>query len=63
MDVLVTGLYDDDPLVRSAAVGVLEQTPAALRVKLALLDDDVRAVCIEAARVLASTPAGDLDRE
>ena len=63
LDVLTTGLYDDDPLVRSAAVRVLEQAPVALRVKLAfpLLDDDVRAVRIETARVLASIPVGELD--
>jgi predicted CXXCH cytochrome family protein len=65
LDVLTTGLYDDDPLVRCAAVGVLEQAPVALRVQLAfpLLDDDVRAVRIEAARVLSSIPAGELGRE
>ncbi|MDH3900180.1 MAG: ammonia-forming cytochrome c nitrite reductase subunit c552, partial [Gammaproteobacteria bacterium] len=64
LGVLTDGLYDADPLVRSAAVRVLEQAPAVVRVQLAfpLLEDKVRAVRIEAARVLASIPAGDLDR-
>jgi tetratricopeptide (TPR) repeat protein len=51
--------------VRSAAVGVLDRVPDTLRVQLAfpLLEDKVRAVRIEAARVLASLPAGELDRQ
>lgn len=65
ISVLTDGLYDADPLVRSAAVGVLDRAPDTLRVQLAfpLLEDEVRAVRIEAARVLASLPAGELDRE
>jgi predicted CXXCH cytochrome family protein len=63
LDVLTQGLWDDDPGVRAATTGMLEQLPAGLRVQLAFpfLQDDVRAVRIEAARVLASVPAGDLD--
>ena len=63
LDVLTQGLWDDDPGVRAATTGMLEQLPAGLRVQLAFpfLQDDVRAVRIVAARVLASVPAGDLD--
>jgi tetratricopeptide (TPR) repeat protein len=63
LDVLTQGLWDDDPGVRAATTGMLEQLPAGLRVQLAFpfLQDNVRAVRIEAARVLASVPAGDLD--
>jgi len=62
IDVLPLALSDDDPAVRAAAVGVLEQTPLNIRVRLAfpMLDDPVRAVRIEAARVLAEVPAGEL---
>ncbi|MDH3934412.1 MAG: tetratricopeptide repeat protein, partial [Gammaproteobacteria bacterium] len=44
-------------------LGLLEQLPVGLRVQLAFpfLEDDVRAVRIEAARVLVALPAGDLD--
>jgi tetratricopeptide (TPR) repeat protein len=60
--VLPLALSDDDPAVRAAAVGVLEQTPLNIRVRLAfpMLDDPVREVRIEAARVLAEVPAGEL---
>jgi tetratricopeptide (TPR) repeat protein len=63
LEVLVQGLWDDDPGVRASTTGMLEQLPAGLRVQLALplLEDAVRAVRIEAARVLASVPTGDLD--
>ena len=62
IDVLPLALSDTDPGVRAAAVGVLEQTPVTIRVRLAfpMLDDPVRAVRIEAARVLAAVPAGEL---
>jgi tetratricopeptide (TPR) repeat protein len=62
IDVLPLALADADPAVRTAAVGVLEQTPLNIRVRLAfpMLDDPVRAVRIEAARVLAEVPPGDL---
>jgi predicted CXXCH cytochrome family protein len=63
LDILTLGLWDDDPAVRAATVAMLERVPAGLRVQLAFpfLQDDVRAVRIEAARVLAAIPAGDLD--
>jgi len=62
IDVLPLALADTDPGVRASAVGVLEQTPLNVRVRLAfpMLDDPVRAVRIEAARVLAAVPAGEL---
>jgi Tfp pilus assembly protein PilF len=62
LDALALGLGDDNPQVRSAAVGVLEYTPAELRARLAfpMLSDPLRAVRMEAARVLASLPAGEL---
>jgi predicted CXXCH cytochrome family protein len=63
LDILTLGLWDDDPAVRAATVAMLERVPAGLRAQLAFpfLQDDVRAVRIEAARVLAAIPAGDLD--
>ncbi|HET9952508.1 MAG TPA: tetratricopeptide repeat protein [Candidatus Eisenbacteria bacterium] len=53
------GLADPDPLVRRAAVGGQERLPPAERgATLApLLDDSVRAVRMEAARLLAPTTA------
>ncbi len=62
LDVLPLALGDANPLVRATGVGVLESTPLELRVRLAfpMLEDPVRAVRIEAARVLAAVPAGDL---
>ncbi|HYQ70706.1 MAG TPA: multiheme c-type cytochrome, partial [Gammaproteobacteria bacterium] len=62
IDVLPLALSDPDPGVRTAAVGILEQTPLNFRVKLAfpMLEDPVRAVRIEAARVLAGAPPGEL---
>jgi len=64
IDVLPQGLSDDDPGVRAAAVAALESVPAEIRVRLAfpMLDDPVRAVRIEAARVLASIPSGELSK-
>ncbi len=53
------GLHDGDALVRRSAVECLEVVPPAQQVKLAapLLDDPIRAVRIEAARLLAAVPA------
>lgn len=61
-DVLQAGLTDRDPMVRAASVSVLESVPLTLRVRLAwpLLRDPVRAVRIEAARLLAAVPTGEL---
>jgi len=65
IDVLTMGLSDDDPTVRVAAVGLLELTPSDLMVPMAfpMLQDPVRAVRIEAARLLAPLPWGDLPAE
>jgi tetratricopeptide (TPR) repeat protein len=52
-----TSLADDDALVRSAAVRALEPLPEQGRIQLAapLLNDSIRAVRIEAARLLAGS--------
>lgn len=62
IDVLPLALSDEDPAVRAAAVRALDLTPLNIRVRLAfpMLEDPVRAVRIETARVLAAIPAGDL---
>ncbi len=66
IDVLPLALSDDDPLVRMAATGMLDQAPSdVLRVRLAfpMLEDPVRAVRVEAARVLSTIPSGSLSVE
>jgi predicted CXXCH cytochrome family protein len=65
VDTLRIGLADIDPAVRAATLGALEAIPPQLRVQFAfpLLRDPVRAVRIEAARVLATIPVGDLPAE
>ena len=62
IDVIAQGLSEDDPAIRAADMRALESAPANIRVPLAIssLSDPVRAVRIEAARVLATVPAGDL---
>ncbi|MGD8843512.1 MAG: multiheme c-type cytochrome, partial [Gammaproteobacteria bacterium] len=62
IDAVADGVFDDDPLLRLAAVQALEAAPPNLQAQLLfrLLDDPVRAVRIEAARVLAAFSAGDL---
>ena len=62
VDVLVAGVADDNPVVRSATLSALEVVSANLRVQLAwpLLTDPIRAVRIEAARILASILRGEL---
>ena len=62
LDVLETGLADESPMVRETTLTLLESAPPAIRVRLAfpLLSDPVRAVRIEAARVLAGIPGGEL---
>ena len=62
-DVMVASLKDADPAVRVAAVAGLEGAPPPERVGAVapLLTDKVRAVRIEAARVLASVPPDRLD--
>ena len=65
IDVLPLALSDDNPVIRAAAVAELEYVPAEIRVRLAfpMLEDPVRAVRIETARVLASIPSGELPRD
>jgi tetratricopeptide (TPR) repeat protein len=64
-DVLQEGLIDEDATVRLASVSALEGLPQAMLAQLAfpLLDDPVRSVRIEAARVLAPVPVGQLQGE
>jgi len=61
-DTLQVGLTDENPLLRVAAIEVIQPLPPAPRVKLAfpLLSDPVRAVRMEAARALADIPTGPL---
>src|SRR2546426_6757419 len=63
LPVSVEGTRDPDPAVRTAAVASLERVPPDERVSLVapLLGDPVRAVRIEAARVLSSVPSDRLD--
>ncbi len=65
INVLVDGLYDDDPMLREAAARSLEGLDPAVRMKLAgqLLNDPVRAVRIQVARMLAATPPGAMNEE
>jgi len=62
IDVLQQGLKDENAMVRMASVGALEGLPPAMLIQLAfpLLDDPVKSVRIEVARVLAPVPVGDL---
>ena len=62
---LSLALSDPDPLVRTAAVGSLERLQPERRIAPAapLLADSVRAVRLEAARVLASVPRAALTPE
>jgi tetratricopeptide (TPR) repeat protein len=64
-DVLSLGLADEDPAVRVAAIVALESTPPAMQVQFAfpLLRDPVLVVRMEAARMLAPIPVGDLPAE
>jgi predicted CXXCH cytochrome family protein len=65
IDVLQDGLKNDDAMVRLASVSALEGLPQAMLVQLAfpLIDDPVRSVRIEAARVMAAVPVGQLQGE
>jgi len=65
LDTLKLGLADDNARVRTAALTALESSPPQLRVQLAfpLLQDSVRMVRMEAARILAPVPVGDLPVE
>ena len=65
IDVIQGGLNDSNAMVRLASVSALEGLPQSMLVGLAfpLLDDPVRSVRIEAARVLAPIPVGQLRAE
>jgi len=56
-------LYDDDPIVRLGGLDALDSLQPGMRFPIGqhLLDDEVRAVRIEAGRVLADTPVDSLD--
>ncbi len=64
-DVLTAGHADDNPMVRAATLTTLEAAPSKLQAGLAwrLLNDPVRAVRIEAARVLAAIPADEMAKD
>jgi predicted CXXCH cytochrome family protein len=63
LEAALAATRDDDPLLRATAVAGLEAVPPQLRLALAapLLEDPVRAVRIQAARVLASLPASEFE--
>ena len=65
IDVVADSIAADDPLLRMAALQGLESVPVDVRVQLAFpaLNDPVLAVRIEAARLLAALPAGNLPAE
>ena len=65
VDVLSLGLADANASVRTATVSILEGIPLEHRVRLVfpMLNDPVRSVRIEAARVLADVPPGDLPQQ
>jgi tetratricopeptide (TPR) repeat protein len=64
-NVIQQGLNDEDAMVRMASIGALEGLEPSMRVQLVfpLLDDPVRSVRIEAARVLAPVQVGQLQAE
>jgi predicted CXXCH cytochrome family protein len=61
-ETLVTATRDPDALVRMHALGALDQMPGARKLALVppLLEDPVRAVRMEAARVMASVPSTEV---
>ena len=65
VDVIGLGLADADAGVRTATVSLLEGIPLQPRVRFVfpMLNDPVRSVRIEAARVLADVPRGDLPQQ
>ena len=64
-DVVQAGLSDRDPMVRASALRTLERLGPQMRLRFAypLLQDPVRAVRVEAARVLAAVPSEQLNNE
>ena len=65
IQIIVQGLAEDDPGMRVSSLQALESAPMEIRATLAFnaLTDPVRAVRIEAARLLASLNAGDLSAD
>ena len=65
LSLLVDALYEDDPLIRLSAIGTLAGADPGLRLRLLFpfLDDPVRAVRLEAARILMDLPASQLNRQ
>lgn len=65
IDVLQQGLTDKNTMVRLSSVSALEGLPHAMLAQLAfpLLDDPEKMVRIEAARLLAPVPVGELEGE
>jgi len=63
--VIVQSLEESNPIIRAAALRALESAPVEIRATLVFeaLDDPVRAVRIEAARMLAPVSAGDLSAD
>jgi predicted CXXCH cytochrome family protein len=63
LDAMVRATQDENPLVRVTAVGGLDRLPPKQRlvVVMPLLKDPIRAVRIEAVRVLASVPSDVFD--
>jgi tetratricopeptide (TPR) repeat protein len=63
MQAIVSATTDENPLVRSAAVGGLERLPPQRRIQAVapLLDDPILDVRVAAARVLASVPRDQVD--
>ena len=64
-DAIRAGLTDADPLVRLGALRAIEglPTPGGLTLVYPLIDDPVRSIRIEAARLLASVPRASLTPE
>ena len=65
IDVIQDGLNDSNTMVRLASITALQGLPQSMLVQLVfpLLDDPVRSVRIEAVRVLAPIPIGQLKEE
>lgn len=63
--IIYQGLQDENSMVRLASVSALEGLSNIMLVQLVLplLDDPVKSVRIEAARVMASIPVGNIDKK
>jgi len=65
LNLVVSALYDEDPLIRLSAVRTLADTGPGIRQQLlfSMLDDPVRAVRLEATRLLTDVPASLLTQQ